>query len=105
MKTIFWNVDTLNDFMYKKGRLYVQDAEEIIPNLERLTRYAEKNKIKILNSADRHTKDSEEVSETPDFATTFPLHCEIGTKGAEFILETKPKKPYDIFYHQKTLEL
>ena len=39
-RIIFWDVDTQYDFMKADGKLYVPDAEHIIPNLKRLTDYA-----------------------------------------------------------------
>ncbi len=95
MKTIFWNVDTQYDFMRDddsfRGALPIPGAREIEPNLEMLTQYAVKNRLQIVNTADFHTPDSEELSEEPDFMTTFPPHCLRGTKGAEFIPATTPK--------------
>ena len=35
-QVIFWDVDTQYDFMKADGKLYVPDAEHIIPNLERV---------------------------------------------------------------------
>ncbi len=64
MKTIFWNVDTQVDFMNKDGKLYVQGAEEIKPNLKRLTDLAEKYKITVINTGDYHNKTSKEISNT-----------------------------------------
>jgi nicotinamidase-related amidase len=32
-RVIFWDVDTQYDFMRADGKLYVPDAEHIIPNL------------------------------------------------------------------------
>lgn len=105
MKTIFWNVDTQYDFMRSDGKLYVQDAETIEKNLEKLTKFAEKNKIKVVNTADWHNEVSEEISSNPDFANTFPPHCIKNTPGAEYIPATKPKKPYEIDWEQKTFSI
>ena len=44
---IFWDVDTQYDFMMNDGKLYVPNAEEILPNLEKLYNYARKNEILI----------------------------------------------------------
>ncbi|HIH24715.1 TPA: cysteine hydrolase [Candidatus Woesearchaeota archaeon] len=86
--TIFWNVDTQHDFMRPDGKLYVKGAEAIEPNLERLTQYARTNGIYVVNTADWHTPESEELSATPDYKTTFPPHCMADTKGAEFVPAT-----------------
>ncbi|HLC55220.1 MAG TPA: cysteine hydrolase family protein [Candidatus Nanoarchaeia archaeon] len=100
MKTIFWNVDTQYDFMRTgedggyKGKLAVLGAQAIEPQLERLTSLAERKNLQVVNTADWHTKDSKELSATPDFKTTFPEHCMIGSYGAEFIPATQPRDPY-----------
>ena len=39
-RVIFWDVDTQYDFMKADGKLYVPDAEQLIPNLRKLTDYA-----------------------------------------------------------------
>jgi len=88
--TIFWNVDTQFDFMDPKGSLYVDGAEEIKPTLASLTEFAEKNRIRVVNTMDWHYEDSEELSEDPDFAETFPPHCMADTNGAKYVRETDP---------------
>lgn len=103
-KTIFWNVDTQNDFMEADGALYVPGAEKIIPVLESVTRYAARNGMKVVNTADLHYKNSKEISDTPDFKTTFPAHCLRGTAGAEFIPVTKPKDPYVIDWEDASVD-
>jgi nicotinamidase/pyrazinamidase len=90
MKTIFWNVDTQRDFMNKDGALPVPNAGRIEENLRLLTQLAARRRIKVVNTADWHTRESEEISDNPDYKTTFPAHCIIGTQGAEFIPETNP---------------
>ncbi|MBI4531293.1 MAG: cysteine hydrolase [Candidatus Latescibacteria bacterium] len=92
-KMIFWDVDTQYDFMMPDGKLYVPWAEEIIPNLARLTNYARKQRIPILGSVDYHATDDPELSDTPDFHGTFPPHCLRGTPGQEKIPATRPLHP------------
>ena len=87
---IFWDVDTQLDFMNENGRLPVPDAHEIRHNLKKLTQYAVNNKIKLIKSMDYHIEYDKEISDTPDFKTTFPMHCEEGSIGACFIRETTP---------------
>ena len=103
---IFYNVDTQYDFMYQSlimmdgstfnGTLAIPGAELIVYNLEQLTAYAAKKELRTVNTADWHTKDSKEFSDEPDFIATFPAHCLMDTKGAEFITATRPKNPYVI---------
>ncbi len=94
---IFWNVDTQIDFMKPDGKLPVgekqEGAEEIEPNLEYLTELARENQYTIVNTADWHNQDSEELSENPDFVETFPEHCMASSQGAEYVEAVKPEDP------------
>lgn len=91
--TIHWDVDTQVDFMHATGRLYVPGSMEIIPVLERLTRHAHDRGIRIIASADDHVPGHRELSDTPDFVTTFPEHCMRGTPGQRKITETALRHP------------
>jgi nicotinamidase/pyrazinamidase len=93
MAVIFWDVDTQVDFMRAEGRLYVPGSEEIIPVLGRLTGYARERGIRILASADDHLPGHRELSETPDWLSTFPEHCMRGTPGQAKIPETALRNP------------
>ena len=90
-KAVFWNVDTQVDFIDKEGKLPVPNAETIKPNLKKLTEFAKKNNIKVVNTMDWHFKDSKELSDEPDFVKTFPPHCMANTEGVRFIEETSPE--------------
>ena len=90
---VFWDVDTQVDFMLPHGKLYVNGAEALAPNLARLTRYAHDNGIRILASSDNHDPGDEEISENPDFQSTFPPHCLRGTRGQARIAETTLRNP------------
>jgi nicotinamidase/pyrazinamidase len=93
-KIIFWDVDTQQDFMKKDGKLYVPEAEEIIPNLDKLIRYARSKPIPIFGSQDCHSlSDAEILEEGFDYKNTFPPHCIKGTPGQEKIRETKALHP------------
>jgi nicotinamidase/pyrazinamidase len=85
---IFWDVDTQYDFMKADGKLYVPDAERIIPNLKRLTDHAHARRIRIVASADDHVPGHRELSDAPDWRETFPQHCMRGTPGQRKIPET-----------------
>ncbi|MDO8665286.1 MAG: isochorismatase family protein [Gemmatimonadales bacterium] len=91
--TIFWDVDTQTDFMHADGKLYVPDAESIIPNLKRLTDHAHARGYRIVASADDHVPGHRELSAAPDFRETFPLHCMRGTAGQAKIPETALRDP------------
>jgi nicotinamidase/pyrazinamidase len=93
MATIFWDVDTQVDFMRADGRLYVTDSEAIIPVLARLTDFAHRRGIRVLASADDHVQGHRELSDAPDWITTFPEHCMRGTPGQRKIPETRLRNP------------
>src|SRR5881397_1577261 len=87
-RVIFWDVDTQYDFMKADGKLYVPDAEQLIPNLKKLTDYAHGHGICIVASADDHVLNHSEISAHPDWKTTFPPHCLRGTLGRRKIPKT-----------------
>lgn len=93
MSTVFWDVDTQYDFMRSDGKLYVPGSEEIIPVLDRLTRYAHEHDIRIVASADDHRPEDPELSATPDWRETFPEHCMRGSSGQRKIPETRLRNP------------
>jgi nicotinamidase/pyrazinamidase len=82
-RLLFWDVDTQLDFMRADGALYVPGSEEIIPTVGALTGFAYRRAIRIVASADDHVEGHHELSETPDFVTTFPPHCIRGPRGME----------------------
>jgi nicotinamidase/pyrazinamidase len=93
---IFWDVDTQADFIYAAGKLYVPGAEEIVPNLRRLTEWAAGNGVLVIASVDAHYPDD------PEFQR-YPPHCLVGTAGQRKIPETHlmralviPNHPVDI---------
>jgi nicotinamidase/pyrazinamidase len=87
-RLLFWDVDTLYDFMHADGRLYVPGSEAIIPTLEALTEFAHGRRIPIVAQADDHEDTDAEISDAPDWNTTFPPHCIHGTPGQQKIAET-----------------
>ena len=98
-KIIFWNVDTQKDFMNKDGKLSIAGADTIRKNLEELTDLARKYKIRVVNTVDYHLPNDKEISDNPDFKTTFPPHCLMMSDGAKFIKETDPKRDIDDTYY------
>jgi len=82
--------------MDTNGSLYVEGSEDIKPILKKLTEFAKENQIRVINTMDWHYEDSEELSDNPDFASTFPNHCMVDTIGSEFISETNPDDSYII---------
>lgn len=92
-RPILWDVDTQVDFMEPAGRLYVPGAAERREAMGRLVRAARDLGIAHVASADDHVLTDAEISETPDFVTTFPSHCMRGTHGADRIPETAQLDP------------
>jgi nicotinamidase/pyrazinamidase len=93
---ILWDVDTQVDFMLPHGKLYVPGAEETAPAMKRLVEAARAAGVVHVASADDHELTDEEISEAPDFRTTYPPHCLRGTRGARKIEETEQEDPVPI---------
>jgi nicotinamidase/pyrazinamidase len=83
---VFLDIDTQVDFMLPQGSLYVPGAVEIIPNLERLMKYAREYEIPVISSADVHPADDPSFSE-------WPPHCVVGTPGQKRIPQTLLPSP------------
>jgi nicotinamidase/pyrazinamidase len=92
-RLLFWDVDTQHDFMRSDGLLYVSGSEEIVPVLGALTDFAHAHGIRIVASSDDHVPGHRELSDAPDFLTTFPPHCMRGTAGQLKIPETALRDP------------
>ena len=91
---VFVDIDTQRDFILPQGKLYVKDAEKIIPNLKELTRIAANNQSLIISSVDTHIKNDPEFKQ-------FPSHCLKGGPGQRKIPETLLKK--HVFIPQEIL--
>jgi nicotinamidase/pyrazinamidase len=97
---ILWDVDTQVDFMLPDGKLYVPGAEQTAPAMRRLVEAARAAGVVHVASADDHELTDSEISDAPDYRTTYPPHCLRGTHGARKIPETDQDDPVPI-----TLEL
>jgi nicotinamidase/pyrazinamidase len=95
---ILWDVDTQVDFMLPDGKLYVPYAEETVPAMARLVEAARAAGIVHVASADDHELTDEEISEEPDYRTTYPPHCLRGTRGARKIPETEQREPVPVTF-------
>ena len=93
MRRILWDVDTQVDFVLADGKLAVPDAPAAIPAMARLVAAARAAGIPHVASADDHELTDSELSEAPDYSTTYPPHCLRGTRGAEKIPETRQEDP------------
>jgi nicotinamidase/pyrazinamidase len=74
MRTVFFDVDTQNDFLLPAGALYVPGAEALVDSLARLNRHAAARGFPLLSTADAHLEND------PEFAR-WPAHCVSGTHG------------------------
>ena len=105
---IFWEVDVQADFMLPGGNLYVPGAENLLPNIRRLTDGARQGKVFLVSHGCFHTQDD------PEFKI-FPPHCVKGTAGADLVAEaltekvarvpndTEAKLPEDLYRYQQIL--
>jgi nicotinamidase/pyrazinamidase len=93
MKRILWDVDTQVDFIEPTGKLHIPGAEEVVPAMERLVEAARAAGVVHVASADDHELTDPEISESPDWQSTYPPHCLRGTRGAEKIAATKQHDP------------
>jgi len=98
---VFVDVDTQCDFVNQDGNLYVPGAKEIKPVLEKLTKLAKDENIRVIKTMDAHLQND------PEFKV-FPPHCIVETVGQASIRETANKRAiifekqtYDVF--DKTL--
>lgn len=94
--TVLWDVDTQVDFVLPHGKLYVPGAEETVPAMKQLVDAARSAGIVHVASADDHELTDSEISEQPDYSTTYPPHCLRGTRGARKIPETEQEDPVPI---------
>lgn len=102
---ILWDVDTQYDFMRPDGLLSVAGAPAIEPALERLVRWGRARKLRIVHSMDWHTRTSPEISATPDFKTTFPVHCLQHSRGAEQVPATVPVNPFHVAWQDAAVDV
>jgi nicotinamidase/pyrazinamidase len=93
---VLWDVDTQVDFVLPDGKLYVPGAEEVVPAMHRLVEAARTAGVVHVASADDHELTDDEISDRPDFATTYPPHCLRGTRGARKVPETEQDDPVPI---------
>ena len=93
MKTVLWDVDTQVDFVHADGKLAVPGAPDVVAAMGELVEAARATGIPHIASADDHELTDAEISDEPDYSTTYPPHCLRGTRGAEKIPETEQLDP------------
>ncbi|HLC48749.1 MAG TPA: isochorismatase family protein [Candidatus Norongarragalinales archaeon] len=94
---IFFDSDTQNDFILAAGKMSVHGAENIRKNLQSLTAFGRKRRLKIISSVDRHFGTAKyrgmEMTELEVWGGPFPMHCMDGTPGQKKIKETASRRP------------
>jgi nicotinamidase/pyrazinamidase len=91
--SILWDVDTQIDFIELGGKLYFPGAEDATPAMALVVQAARAAGVVHVASCDQHELSDPEISQEPDFDSTWPPHCLLGTRGAEKIPETKQLDP------------
>jgi nicotinamidase/pyrazinamidase len=98
VRTVLWDVDTQVDFVLPDGKLAVPGAVDAAPAMARLVEWGRANGVTHVASADDHELTDPEISDEPDFQSTYPPHCLRGTRGAQKIPEILLlKKSFDVF--------
>lgn len=94
-RTVLLDIDTQVDFCSRAGALFVPgaDAPQVRAAMERLVQRAWATETVRIATADDHQPSDPEITDTPDFQTSFPPHCMRGTDGATRIHETRLLEP------------
>jgi nicotinamidase/pyrazinamidase len=71
-----------------------------VPAMQRLVEAARAAGVVHVASADDHELTDSEISEEPDYTTTYPPHCLRGTRGVRKIPETEQEDPVPITLEQ-----
>lgn len=97
-------IDMQLDFIAKGAPIECPGGREIIPNIDRLLKFARTNNIPVIYTQERHR--AERVDFGRELEREEPEHCLEGTPGVEIIDELKPqpgdfvvpKRRYSGFY-------
>lgn len=89
-------VDVQNDFADPRGSLYVAGGEQCAADINVYLRDRGEQYDAIVASKDWHPNNASfsHFSSTPNYDTTWPMHCVQGTWGAEFHRELQPVYPH-----------
>lgn len=78
-------VDVLNSFFHEKGSAYYPDAQQVLPNLQRLLRTARKNGVFVVHAVERHHPQVTDLEHKK-----LPIHCEVGSFESEYVPTLEP---------------
>jgi len=107
-KAVLFYMDTQVDFMKSTGKLYVPEAQDIIPRVTDLMEYARNMNLMVVSTKDTHAPDD------PEFGQFAP-HCVRGTPGwqklegtvlpdhIELPIDWSADLPDDILEHQQII--
>ncbi len=84
---ILWIVDAQKDFIEPDGKLTVDAPIKVRLNMQKTVSWANKNNLAVGYSQDWHEVQDKEISDSPDYESTYPEHCIAGSLGAELIPE------------------
>ena len=94
VRQILWDVDTQCRLRPRRRQARRSATHRLrCPRWRGSSRPARAAGIPHVASADDHELTDAEISETPDYALTYPPHCLRGTRGAEKIPETQQDDP------------
>lgn len=82
-------VDVQNDFC-EGGSLAVEGGRAVADGIGRHLDEHGQEYAAVVATADWHVDPGDHWSETPDYRTTWPVHCKVGTQGADFAPELDP---------------
>ena len=107
---IFFDIDTQYDFMHKDGKFYVPDAEKIIPNLKKITEFADKKSVSVIASIDKHEMLwQKKIPETTLNNITSVPNRKLDSKKIKKLKEKNrlliEKQKHDVFSNQNTKKL
>jgi len=86
MKKLLTIIDMQYDFVMPDGKLSL-NCPEIIKPFNDFIKRAGKNFDAIIATRDDHVAGEYETCAYSDEATKFPMHCEVGTKGHEYLVK------------------
>jgi len=82
-------VDVQHDFC-EGGSMAVEGGIEVASRISEYVEASRSEYAAVVATADWHVDPGDHWSSDPDFETSWPVHCEVGTEGAQFRPELAP---------------